>query len=389
MFPVSSYSSPQFGVTSPAQASNPLNLLANAAFEADQKKGIFASAAAAPAVSSLSQKKPVLLRELLKEPDELLDGGGFIRRDMFPEYSYVRECPCLKFNRHVDDTPAGFFRDKLIGILISSIKEKYPDKNQVITITSLGSGGCFQELVLLAKLVAQEGYTHIRLNLIDQGYRQGAQIEGSVFGSRVSYNEFVALVKREIEPFLKGCKIEINGGDDVQQYMRAVRFDKPGVPKPNVLLMIDFDTGEFLIDRVIDVLAKDPRTSGTILAYTKKLLGFCLTAKDALEANIIEKERKSLLPREPWGLVLRPTGERMHYERVDMDAQEAQEDEDAQEVQDAQEEAPDSQAQVAAKLASVAQGQFKDALADASDGAFGGGKPTDSDAMEDDEGGIW
>lgn len=39
----------------------------------------------------------------------------------------------------------------------------------------MGSGGGFQDLVLLARLVYKEGYKNVRFNEIDQGYKEGVQ----------------------------------------------------------------------------------------------------------------------------------------------------------------------------------------------------------------------
>lgn len=249
------------------------------------------------------KKDPVILRALVENPESLLTHDGRIQDRFSTKYPYINECRCAKFNRHLVNSPAGHFRDELIDTLIEKIKQAHPDKNALLTITSIGSGGGFQDLVLLATLVYKEGYKNVRFNEIDQGYKEGVEAEGSIFGSRETFNEIVALVRDEILPFVPGTKIEINGGDDVQRYVDSVSSGKPDGGEPDAILMMDFDTGEYLINPIISQLGADPRNANIMLAYTKYESGYCISEREAFALNAQMEQTGRKIPDDRWGIV--------------------------------------------------------------------------------------
>lgn len=80
----------------------------------------------------------------------------------------LQECSCFPLDRIIYPEIRTSFEDELI----ESIENQYTDKNQELIFLSIGSGGLFQEFVLLSKLTAK-GYKNIKIKLIDVAYPSG------------------------------------------------------------------------------------------------------------------------------------------------------------------------------------------------------------------------
>lgn len=244
-----------------------------------------------PAEKEPTKVQSVFLDKLVNKPEDLLDRAGFVRQDKFPQYANLRECPCMEFNRHVVDGASGMFRENLVSTLIERIKKEHPDRNAPLTITSLFSGGCYQELVLLARLVAREGYTNVQFNLIDKGYAKGAKIDRENCGDKYSVEDFISCIEHEILPSFPGAKIKVMKNHDVTKHV--VNITKSKVKRPDIMLMIDSHQDEDLTNLIISELSKHKKTSNILLAYTEGVTGFCLSASEASKVNGYEGHYKA------------------------------------------------------------------------------------------------
>lgn len=97
-------------------------------------------------------------------PLDLLIGH---RSDYFYEiFGDIGECPCDIFSREIRP-----FRRILEEKLIFNFQESSLTKNDCIVYTSVGSGGLFQDLVIITKLL-EEGCRKFVINLIDTRYEK-------------------------------------------------------------------------------------------------------------------------------------------------------------------------------------------------------------------------
>jgi hypothetical protein len=144
-------------------------------------------------------------------------------------------------------------REKLenhaMGLLSQSCATSLP-----LTIVSVGPGGCYQELVYLAKL-ANAGYKQINLVLIEPENLSSHLATLSVFCKQ----NFPA------------CTVNIIKFDDLEQYKNF--FTSSGLAKPNLLLLLDIDenfvNGKNLPDYSFELLQSNGMLEPkTVISYS-------------------------------------------------------------------------------------------------------------------------
>lgn len=209
--------------------------------------------------------KDSLRYKLVTSPARLIDSFG----KMQGKYKAISECAgCVEFDRNARG-PRGKLRNALEENVIDKITHHYPDRDKPLNITSIGSGGCFQELVFIAKLISREGYQDVRITLIDKVYKKGKEDE-SVAALRKCVDD-------EILPHAKGAKVTIDVQNDLDTYLGQVK--EKSLPFPETVLMIDLEKAQDCIDGVIRTLysANKDRSmwDKTVLGYTKGEAGFC------------------------------------------------------------------------------------------------------------------
>lgn len=216
----------------------------------------------------LNASAHLLTREVVRLSPSL----GYINSmniDRFPLFPVIRECCCHVFNRKSPASIISGFRSALEEVTIYRIKQLYPNKREPLRITSLGSGGCFQELVYIAKLLIREGYSHIDLNLIDQCYATANE-----FGSNAS----VIALQRCVQEYISTIAITITAHTDLQTYLTQI--EQNSIQRPNLFLMIDLNVAEDLVHTALDVLQRNSSDRDTLTAFTQGSSAACFTVQE-------------------------------------------------------------------------------------------------------------
>jgi len=95
-------------------------------------------------------------------------GGGYTVLKILP----FGECACSSGLRASFDGKQTNKRAKLEQEILSEIEKRWGDKkNEKLVLTSIGSGGCLQEWVLLSKLVLM-GFKHVEIHLADLNFKE-------------------------------------------------------------------------------------------------------------------------------------------------------------------------------------------------------------------------
>jgi hypothetical protein len=162
---------------------------------------------------------------LLETPSQLLMNDTFKTR--FPS---LTECNCDLLGRVAKPV----YREAMELEFLNQIQEKFPDKQTMLKIASVGSGQCFQELSILAKLM-NAGYSSIQLELIDVCYAfQGTQTE--------SIKSFQSYIQEELLKNYPKGNVTLNVHVDFKQYIKEIQSEDS--PAPLAFLLIDIDAEE-------------------------------------------------------------------------------------------------------------------------------------------------
>lgn len=104
------------------------------------------------------EKMHNLFNEFLANPHdftELREGESYLKG--FP----FHECPCTSYGR----TTSGF-RQKAETLIVEEITNRFENKNEPLSLASLGAGGLLQDLIIVGKLI-QKGFKNFNVNFID------------------------------------------------------------------------------------------------------------------------------------------------------------------------------------------------------------------------------
>lgn len=145
----------------------------------------------------------------------LVNGGHSLLNDMRfkTEFPHLGECSCK----------SPLLRVALEKEVIRRLQVSFLDKHQELTLVSVGSGQCFQELIYLAKLV-NIGYKNIRLVLIDKDPNVKPSVDDLI---------------RFKDTYLQNSKIEIDQFDTLENYQK--RASGQINLQPNLLLLLDLE----------------------------------------------------------------------------------------------------------------------------------------------------
>ena len=139
--------------------------------------------------------------------------------------------------------------------ILENIKTQFPNKNQNIVITDLGSGGLLQNLIIITKLL-NEGYTNLTINLIDKVYKDNCFCEKNpaylqTLKSNGSFKKIHLAVFnnhmfKQYNSYLKhnfpNAQIKINFFENMSAYIEE--SEKHLEIKTNVFLSIDTIIGD-------------------------------------------------------------------------------------------------------------------------------------------------
>jgi hypothetical protein len=161
---------------------------------------------------------------------DVVEGTFFLRN-----YEQLGECACPGFGRAEGGT-----RDAFEKRFIKEIEWVFPDKNQRVEITFLGSGRCLQEIIVLMRLKAS-GYEDIKLNIIDTVYQNPADLAVLERGRSFDYVK----LQEEVGQIL-GClreegrfAVEVNFMNSYREYVGSLRAEEREAP--GALMFYDFD----------------------------------------------------------------------------------------------------------------------------------------------------
>lgn len=241
-------------------------------------------------ISYLGLTREEVQRFLLEAPTRLFGNIGFMNTPSFPWFPAIGECNCSTFDRTAVG-PRGQFRSALEELTIHRIRQLHTNKTAPLKISSLASGGCFQELVYIAKLLLREGYTNIQLDLIDPCY-----LGHNGYGSPDSVEQLRRCLQEYVTP--TNATVTISAHTDHEIYMRQMSAGT--ITKPNVFLMIDLnDASCGLADGVINTLIGYP--DPMLITFTQGTGGFCYNRtelKTVHRLNRIERRTFASVSRE-------------------------------------------------------------------------------------------
>lgn len=162
-----------------------------------------------------------LISLLVNAPEKLLEKVPNSSKSRMKDYPNIFECHCLpQLSR--DKTNK---RLQMEDAFIKTVQEKFPlPRKEPITLSSIASSGCFQELVLHAKLI-KLGYS-VNWILVDPMYYEDSKSPEQ----NPTYKEFVSLVK-SISP-----DSQCEPSRDYEEL-----FAVPHGLKPDVFMAIDVD----------------------------------------------------------------------------------------------------------------------------------------------------
>lgn len=201
-------------------------------------------------------KEKTFTQQLIKRPDLLFKDADF--KNKFPA---LNECHCPLLDRVTHPE----WRQTLETKVIEHIEKQGLDQTKTLRVASVGSGSCFQELVLLAKLL-DKGFTDIQLVLIDPLY-----IHEKMTQEKIAVESFKTFIKKEIFSDYPKAKIDIVVQGDFQEYLQKT----PKENQPHAILLIDlFDegsTGKTVFEECMPILDSNSKSmdTKTIIAFSK------------------------------------------------------------------------------------------------------------------------
>lgn len=185
--------------------------------------------------------------------------GRYINNRLLVNFCFLTVCPCVK----VPDDFRMFLEGNSIKLLSSP-----PERS--ITIVSIGSGGCYQELIYLVKL-SDKSYNTIKLILIDNKIIPPLGVIDNLCKELLTSSTVTCIHYKTIEAYTKSAQ------DDISL-------------KPDLLLAIDLTDKQFRIGgipfseyaynklREMDMLKPD-----TVIAHSTSY-GHVLTSRMTIEA---------------------------------------------------------------------------------------------------------
>ena len=235
---------------------------------------------------------------LVHNPRDLLISMLFRNR-----YPHLGECECPLYSRI--DKPQ--LRKKMENSLIEKITRMHPliqwGVSDRLSIASIGSGGCFQELVILALLLRQ-GYRNIEMTLIDSCYEE--RIPNRLYSSLLSVEEFKKCVDDALIPFYPDACIQI----EVQTQLKEAFQDIQAENAPQIFLLIDLQNEKDeianvpLLSSCLEMIVNHPGISNdAIIAatvptqdknkseQTMEIDNFCLTKTEYVTQVVANKNR--------------------------------------------------------------------------------------------------
>jgi hypothetical protein len=170
------------------------------------------------------------------------------------EFPFLKQCGCHFIPPVI--------RRELEKQTLAAVQEKFQNKDQPITIVSVGAGQCLQELIYLVKLV-DCGYKNIRLVLIEREFDATKHPESSASNALQNLRNFK-------EKYLKEATVDIQPYSSLENYGEALS-EQTGL-KPHLLLLIDLD--ENILDNFL-LKARDffwdKLSPGTVISATNRL----------------------------------------------------------------------------------------------------------------------
>ncbi len=201
-------------------------------------------------------KEKTFTQQLVKKPEILFNDADF--KTKFPG---LNECHCPLLDRVTHPE----WRKTLENKVIECISEQGLDQTKTLRIASVGSGSCFQELVLLTKLL-DKGFTDIQFILIDPVY-----VKKTTTHEHIAVESFKSFIKSEISSDYPKAKIDIEVQGDFEEYLQQTAKEN----QPHAFLLIDlFDegsTGKTVFEECMPVLDSYSKLidKKTIIAFSK------------------------------------------------------------------------------------------------------------------------
>lgn len=136
----------------------------------------------------------------------------------------------------------------------------HPDKTAKKEIHFIGSGGCFQALVIITNL-AKEGFTNLECTMLDPMYNK----------DKSSPQELEEFVQVEICPNVRNLKIQIKVKDQFDLHMKELR--EGTIPMPDAVVAFHIDVNEqAVIPIVLSTLQAQSKAKDSMLLFTKELV---------------------------------------------------------------------------------------------------------------------
>ncbi len=135
-----------------------------------------------PSIEKIDTTKPLSKEEEIRKCFETATPTTALSLIRSKNYK-LNECRCIPQFRRTLDTETIDARKIAEDQLTTLITEKFPRKNQLLTLCSVASGEAYQELVILKKLY-DLGYTNIKFILVDQIYSPYASGSGPKIGKQ-------------------------------------------------------------------------------------------------------------------------------------------------------------------------------------------------------------
>jgi len=182
-----------------------------------------------------------------------------VHQEKFP---HLQMCDCSNTTQQT--------RQSLEDLTIQRIQQVFGhDLKMQLTVVSMGSGKCLQDLIYLARL-KKAGFSNIKLILIDPGFAPLPDLH-SFLDCRLSVQD----LKHYVNTYLSDMTIAIESFSTTDLYEDKINQD--ATYKPHLLCLIDFD-GDIdpnKLENLLDQYKKRYKNSDllhpeTLIAYTAK-----------------------------------------------------------------------------------------------------------------------
>jgi hypothetical protein len=225
--------------------------------------------------TSLFSSPQSLIEEMEKDPTEVYSR-------ILKKYRSIWECQCDTFDRGT--VPARILLERSFT---KEIALKCPDKNSPIRLCSLGSGGCFEELVLIC-LLLKAGYTNIQFKLIDPFYKNDIK----------TILDLCDILFEELDA---ATKVSIDTECDFDAYLDEIERNEQLIP--GAIFLIDIqgvlvnDGAETLLSNALRKIANHPKIPlETLCSFVNKInsnrVSACVSKKNLLNGKYQEVESK-------------------------------------------------------------------------------------------------